>query len=238
MSGYCTAEDVRRALQDVDLEGETAVEFAQDAIEGQTEWLRKRTGRHWYDSTVSGLFDGVESYGEDVLDVPSTPHPGPAVLRHHDQRNYPKRTAGPYTSVTLTKRDVSSLTSLDIRDPSGGTTDWVADSRFASGRGEDYYLQVDPSSGQSVVYLHAGSLPAMWNYSSAVIASYDYGQDGVPETIRRAVAMRAAADLVMDDDGDVGVPDSGQLVSVQSKADQLREQADDLLSPWMHTPIA
>jgi len=50
----------------------------------------------------------------------------------------------------------------------------------------------------------------------------------VPPSIREAVAARAAVPVVLDDDARTAVPDDGQLTSRSDRADELREQYQDV----------
>jgi len=61
---------------------------------------------------------------------------------------------------------------------------------------------------------------------------HDIGDEGIPGTVRDAVSMRAAAKLVIDDEASISIPDNGQLVNVQTKAQQWREAAEDLLEDY------
>lgn len=236
-SGYCTAEDVRRVLQDVEFTGalaEDANQAVEDAITAQSEWLQETTNRHWYDPNPADalLYSDPLTHSEDALDVPSSPHSGHTQTPKGSasggpKPRYPVRMSGPYTRVKLSRRDVTDITELLIRDNSGDYEDWVNDKD--EGRGEDYYVQVDDADGWSRLYLHTGSLGRLASYGSAVIATYEYGIEGITDTVRRAVAFRAAAELIIDDEASIGIPDQGQLVNVQTKAEQYREKAAELL---------
>lgn len=238
MPGYCTPEDVRKALQDASLQAETGLEFVEPAIESQSKWLRQHTKRHWFDSSdVAGLFDSARTVTGLSLDVPHGPHSKDRQLfRDEHGIHYPTTHAGPYAKIRLPYHDVQSVDTLDVRQRGGGVEDWTATQ--AEGRGEDYYLLTESESKVSHLYIHAGTLGVYSDYDDLLTLDLTYGTDGIPETIRRAVALRAGADLVMDDDGQVGVPDSGQLVSVQSKAEEMRTTAESLLEKFMRTPVA
>jgi hypothetical protein len=238
MPGYCTEEDVQRALQESDLTGDVASAFVDPAIAGQTEWVRKRTKRHWYDSgdQTGDLFTAPVTVTNEQCSIPSTRHPEARQFKFDDPRQYPKLMAGPYTRIGLAKRALDTLTTLEVRDRAGDLSDWT--SEMTEGRGEDYYTHTDPHSDRSYVYLRGGALPALWDYADAVRVTYDYGIDGIPDTIRRAVAFRAGAELVLDDDVKTMIQDSGQLVNVETKAQAMRNRAEELLSPYMTTPVA
>lgn len=238
--GYCTADDVRQALQEASLdaagEGPLSQSIVEAAIDGQTDWIRRRTDGHWFDTAASSgsiLPTSPRSYGEDVVDVPSTPHAQHNQLLDDTERRYPRQITGRYTRVTLAKRWVDSLTSLEVRDGPSEWSDWVAAADKESGRGNEYYLQTDPETGLSHVYLDTGSLGPLRRYEDAVVATYDYGHDGIPGAIRRGQAALAGADLVMDDDVKTAMPDNGQLIAVGTKADRLIKQAMRLLGPFL-----
>lgn len=246
-NGYCKIEDVRKVLQEKELTGELSGEFILSAIVGQTEWVQETTNRHWFDPNQEAYGgDYGDIYGDspplpaeplvhanDELSIPSTKHAGNQQMQvaAAKQAAYPVRHSGPYTRVKLTRRDVRQITALNVRNNSGGQDDWVADN--TEGRGEDYYLQVNSHDGFSYLYLHTRSLPRLPGYGNAVLATYEYGIEGVSNTVRRAVALKAAAQLVLDDDAQIGIPDSGQLVSLESKAQAMERQAEELLDIHM-----
>lgn len=240
--GYATPEDVRRALQESVRafdDAELSEEFVLSAIYGQTEWIREKTDRHWFEP------DGIEEddegilpsapleYADDELDIPSSPHSDNAQLFRSDingvRSRYPQRYAGPYTRVRTFRRDVSDISSLLIRNQGGDYNDWVTDDSKSEGRGEDYYTHMIDSTGSSYIYLNTRSLPSLSDYGAAVVATYQYGRDTIPNTVRRAVAFRAGAELLRDDESAVGIPDSGQLVQLDTKADAMESKGNELL---------
>lgn len=240
-TGYCTIDDVRRALREKDLPGDAAQDstIVVDAITGQTEWLRSTTGTHFY--VAGGIGEdnddlvptAARSHGPESLDIPSTPHPQHSTMRSASRDRYPHRTHGPYCRLPLGKRDVDSLQTLEVRDPGGGWTDWVADSSKTAG--DDYELFVDPGGtpSQSYVHVRAASLPPLQHFDGAVRATYDYGTSELPRTVRRAVGMQAAAQLLTDDEAALGIPDSGQMVNAESKVQTMERQAEELLEAYL-----
>jgi hypothetical protein len=68
--GYCTLDDLRRALQESDLPGDVSQEkrLAVDAITAQTEWLEKTLKRHWYAPTGADILDEASE-----IDIPTAP---------------------------------------------------------------------------------------------------------------------------------------------------------------------
>ncbi|MDQ2052844.1 hypothetical protein RBH26_20595 [Natronolimnohabitans sp. A-GB9] len=236
--GYCTVDDVRRAWQRAEFSRGLEVEDNQavvDAITSQAEWLQEHTNRHWYapDGLEEDDHDIIPTepltHSEDELDIPSSPHAGPQQMQvaASRQARYPVRHAGPYTRVKLSRRDVVDMTELLVRDNSGNVTDWV--SEYARGRGKDYYLNSDDSSGFTYLYLHCGTLPKLRDYDNAVVATYEWGIDELSNTVRRAIAMRALAQLLTDDDSALGIPEDANLVPAESKIQALERQAEELL---------
>lgn len=232
--GYCSLEDVRKALQETEVsfgDAELDEDFVEAAITAQTEWLQETTNRHWYepDATDDLLPAEPLTHSHDELDIPSTPHADHVQMQTaaHRGRRYPVRHAGPYTRVLLSRRDVVEVTELLLRDNTGDVDDWVE--KRVEGRGEDYYVQVDDANGASRLYLHTGPLPGLRDYGNAVIATYEYGIDSIPQTVRRAVAFKAGAELLRDDESSIGIPDNGNLVSLDTKADKMEEKANELL---------
>jgi len=239
--GYCTVEDVRRTLQDAELTGALAEDDERavvQAITAQSEWLRATTGRHWYEP------DGIEEDTHDLVptelksrdgeehDIPSTPHPQHSTMFNERRGRYPLKMVGPYTKVRLDKHYAEEITALDVRDVSGSFEDWMEASDKTEDEDWELYVEPGSSSSPSYAYLNVHSLPPLQHYSGAVRVSYTYGDEGIPGTVRDAVSLRAAAKLVIDDEEVTAIPDSGQLISVQTKAQQWRDAADDLLEVY------
>lgn len=243
-TGYCTVPDVRRALQRAEFTGileEADNRAVVDAITSQTAWLRDATSRHWYEP------DGISEDTHDLIpaapktrereeqDIPSTPHAGPSQMQFaaSKQARYPVRNNDPYTRVKLDKHAATSLTALEVKTQTGEYVDWVASNRHDEGA--DYELYVEPGSTDSPSYidLRASLVPSLSNYSNAVRASYDYGVEDVPGTVRRAVAMKAAAQLLApDDEASLGIPENANLQAVETKVQALERQAEQLLEAY------
>jgi len=75
-TGYCTLDDVRRALRKAGLPGDADQDkdIAVDAIAGQTQWVEKNTHRHWYVSNgigedTEGLFPTTALSRDDEHDI-------------------------------------------------------------------------------------------------------------------------------------------------------------------------
>jgi len=248
-TGYCTVDDVRRVLLETDIEfnsgalGAAGSQAVVDAIAGQSEWLRSQTTAHWY--VPGGVAGDTQAlvptapceFGPETRDIPTTPHPQHSTTFQADRGRYPHRTAGPYCRLRLSRAGVDTLQSLTIREASGGRTDWVA---AADKQPPDEYELVSEASEplpQSYLHLRAAALPPLRQYDHAVRVTYEYGIPELPGTIRRVVALRAAAELVADDEFQAAIPDSGQLVNVETKGQRFESAADDLLEPYRQHPI-
>jgi hypothetical protein len=244
--GYCEPADVRRVLQESEFSGALNADplIVEQAITSQSEATREFTDRHWYDADAGAdalVATGPLSAEEIRVDVPSSPHPQDRQLFVHERERYPVTTDGPYARVRLPHCAVSSLSSLYVRDRSGGVTDWVVDAEHEEGRGEDFYLTTATDggkAGRSYLHVRAAALPPVTNYRGLLTLEYDYGRDEIPDSVRRATAFLAAHELVIDDEEAVGIPDNGQLVNVETKADQFKSRALTLLDPYLSGTVA
>jgi hypothetical protein len=236
-TGYCIVDDVRRALRQADLPGDAQQdrEIVLDAIEGTTEWLRKSLDAHFYvPGGVTGDTDNlvpstVRTRGPEHLDIPSTPHTQHSSLFTEGRHRHPLKTSGPFVSIPLDKQDVQSISTLDVRDASGDFEDWVAASGKTSG--DDYRLVTEASTpGRSKLELRAASLPALRHYDRAVSVTYDYGTAELPQTVRRAVAFKAAAELA--EDAVLQIPQQTEIYDVESLADFFDRKASEKLAEY------
>lgn len=247
-TGYCTVADVRRALQETVREFDSGAwgadqnQVVVDAITAQTEWLEKTLSRHWY---VPG---GVAEDDRDLIPTsPNTRTDEESIqtgsgLVVDGSLPAPRQYQGSYTRIELARRDAEAITSLRVRRD-GDYSDWVASNEFSGGTypdalGEDYFLRVN-NGGVSHLYIDTDQLynedDDQWRVDSwvnAVYVSFDYGHEGLPQTIRRAVAFRAGAELLTDDQASLAIPDDGALVSVETKKQALESRADELMEPY------
>jgi hypothetical protein len=242
--GYCTTEDVREVLQETSAafgSNELDTAFVEAAILGESERIQETTNRHWYVPTAPAsvlVSDSPRTHSEDEQDIKAGPHAGNSQLfeaRRTGQAKpeYPVLHGQRYTRVQLFRRDVSAITELLVRQTDGSYDDWTTDPDIVQGRGEDYYLQVNDSTGITYLYLNAAALSPLSDYGAAVIATYEYGVDELPKTVRQATASRAAASLLREDETKQAIPDDGQLVSLDSKADELEDRAERLMKIHM-----
>jgi len=275
--GYCTLEDVRRALRKANLPGDVEQDelIAVDAIAAETEPLEKELKRHWFEP------DGIDE--ADAIDIPTGPknrddehdisrhaamvHGDSEIERHRHSANSdallesgpryerrrrrdwsePKREirlatgdifeedVPAYTRIQLDRRDVDAVNTLSVINADGGYDDWVESDEYSGGvgnqhRGEDYWVRVN-NGGWSELYLDVHAMDDdLASLSNAVYIDIDYGHEGIPRNVRRAVALRAGAELV--EEAVIEIPQNATVYNVETKADEMREKADDLLEVY------
>ena len=238
--GYCTLEDVRRALRMADLPGDISQDeqIAVDAITAETEPLERSLKRHFYEP--QGITEA------DAVDIPTAPK------TRDDEESIPtggahivgepvtpKTWQGSYTRIELARRYAESIDELLVRAPDG-YEDWVASDEYAGGMwpdavGDDYYLRIN-NGGLSQLYLDTANLldedgePLIGSYSNAVYVTFTYGHEGIPSAARRAVALRAAAEFA--EEATVQIPENATVYNVETKADRMREKAGELLEEY------
>lgn len=254
---YCEVEDVKEALQEADsnidgTDGPLQTDYVEAAIFGASRWLRTTASAHWYDSNAAAsdlISTSAATTAGRTLSVPSAAHPPRGQLRHTDKTGgptrYPTTHAGPYCKVTLPVNQVESIDTLNVRDRGGDETDWVADSDFTEGRGDDYYLDTDGGArGRSYLYIHAGTLGSRVHYDDVLRVDLSYGRDWDSnpwDDVRRGVAALAAAQLITDDDVLTQLPDQGALIGLDTQAQRLVNIAmsePGYLQPYMAAPVA
>lgn len=278
-TGYCTLEDLRRALQKADLPGDLSRDnqIAVDAISSQSIWLERTYKRHWYEP------DGIDDAEE--IDIPQSPktrddeydiprHGGlvhgesereryrfrensDALLEsdpRHDRRRRelrrdPKReiriatgeyldgfeeNLPAYTRIRLDRKDVDTLNSLHVIGDDGRYTDWVDDSEYDGGaglmhRGEDFWARTN-NDGISELYIDVHSLDDdIASLSNAVYLDFDYGSEGIPRNVRRAVACFAAAEFA--EEATIQIPENATIYNVETLSEKLQTKAEKLLEP-------
>lgn len=245
MTAYAEVADVRKVLQKHadDVKGTLGTEFIEASIHGVSEWFARQTNGHWFDSNLDSdieLRDTTANSASDVvLDVPASPHAQDrriiSPVRH---AQYPVTVAGRYAEIPLAHLYVTSITKLEVRDRDGDVTDWVADSSFTEGRGEEYYLQSrgQNSYGRTYLYIDARQIGARVNFDRLLTLAYDYGLDAQTDgwdDVKRGIAALAAAQVVTDDDVLAQIPDSGQLIGVDTQHQQLVDIADSYLGEYV-----
>ncbi|GAA0539706.1 hypothetical protein ABNG02_15685 [Halorubrum ejinorense] len=243
--GYCTLEDVRRALRKADLPGDIPQDqrIAVDAITAETEPLEKSLKRHWYAA------DGADILTEaDAVTIPTAPKTrddeydfptGAAQLVGEPAT--PKTSQGDYAKIDLDRRDAESIAALHVRTEDGTYEDWVASDDYTEGSwppsGEDYYLRVN-NGGWSRLYLDTTNFLkeddddeyVLDAWANAVYAEFSYGHEGIPSNVRRAVALRAGAELA--EEAVIEIPSNASVYNIETKADAMREKADELLEVY------
>jgi len=278
--GYCTLEDVRRALRKADLPGDVGQDeqIAVDAITAETEPLERSLSRHFYEP------DGISE--ATAVTIPTTPksrddehdirrhgalaHGASERDRHryrknsdallesdprHDRRRRehrrdPKREIAlatgeyhdgyhddrpAYTRIRHGRNYVQELTKLLVIGEGGSYTDWVASDAYDGGvglerRGEDYWVRIN-NGGVSELYIDVHALDDdLASLSNAVYVEFDHGHEGIPQAVRRAVAMRAGATLV--EDAVIEIPQNATVYNIETKAEEMRSEADRLLEEY------
>jgi len=280
--GYCTLEDVRRALRKAGLPGDVAQDerIAVDAILAETEPLERSLSRHFYEpggideATVVTVATEPKTR-DDEHDLPT--HAGlvhgaserdryryrensdallesdPRSDRRRKSRREPKRelriaigdaealeppideTRPAYTRIRLERHYVDAINKLLVIGPDGAYTDWVAEADYDGGvglehRGSEYWVRIN-SGGVSELYLDVHAMADDLNsLSNAVYVDFDHGHSGIPRAVRRAVALRAGAELV--EESVVEIPDNATIYGIETKAEEMREKADTLLEEY------
>ncbi|WP_137288835.1 hypothetical protein [Natronorubrum halophilum] len=242
--GYCTLEDVRRALRKSDLPGDISQDeqIAIDAIVAETEPLEKSLKRHWHVSVDDSILDEA-----DAIDIPTEPKTrddeediptGGASIAGEPVT--PKTYQQGYTKIRLARRDAESVSQLLVATEDG-YEDWTASDDYEGGSfpdalGDDYYLRVN-NGGWSELYLDTDHFldedgePILDSYANAVYVFFEYGHEGIPKNVRRAVALRAGTELV--EEAVIAIPENATLYNVETKANEMRTKADDLLEVYL-----
>ncbi|MEA5387121.1 hypothetical protein VB779_08670 [Haloarculaceae archaeon H-GB11] len=218
--------------------------MAVDAITAQTEPLEKSLKRHWYAPTGAPILDEASA-----IDIPTSPKtrddeediPTSSAFVVDESGPTPKTTQGTYAAIDLARRDAESISALHVRTSDGTYEDWAGSADYTEGSwppsGEDYYLRVN-NGGWSRLYLDTENLLAededdeyvLDSFANAVYVTWEYGHEGIPQNVRRAVAFRAASDFV--DEAAVQIPENARVRSVESLADQFERKADELLEVY------
>jgi hypothetical protein len=140
-----------------------------------------------------------------------------------------------YTRITFDRRDVKSVNKLLVIGEDGSYTDWVDSDDYDGGvglehRGKDYWVRIN-NGGWSELYIDVYSLDDdLASLSNAVYVDLDYGHEGIPRNVRRAVALRAGAELV--EEAVIEIPQNATIYNIETKADEMREKADELLEVY------
>jgi hypothetical protein len=153
-----------------------------------------------------------------------------------EYRDVPYDDAPPaYTRIRFDRRDVQAINGLHVIGEDGTYTDWVASTDYDGGvgkthRGEDYWVRVN-NGGDSELYLDVHALDdEIASLSNAVYVDFDYGHEGIPRAIRRVVAFRVGANIT--EEAAMQIPENAKVYNVESKAAEMREEADRLLEEY------
>lgn len=144
-----------------------------------------------------------------------------------------------YTRLRLGRKDVSAVSELLVIDGDGAYEDWAAEKTGGIGqsnRGDDWWVRIN-NKGVAELYLDVHAMDDdIASFANAVYVDIDYGQEGLPMDVRRGVAHLAAAELVVDDELVVSIPDNGQLVGVETKADRWERIGKTKLEAHIENP--
>ncbi len=145
------------------------------------------------------------------------------------------RSRSAYTRIKLERRDVTAVNELYVVNADGAFDDWVESDDFTGGvgnqfRGQDYWVRIN-NGGIAELYLNVHSMDDdIASLSNAVYLDIDYGHEGIPRRIRRAVALRAGAELV--EEAVIEIPQNATIYNIETKADEMRSKADELLEAF------
>lgn len=239
--GYCTLDDLRRALREAGLPGdaEQDPQIAVDAITAETEPLQRSLKRHFYEPT------GIDEASEVTIptepktrdDEESIPTGGVSLS---GEPTTPKTWQGSYTRIQLGRNYAKQINKLLVQGADGSYTDWVTSDEYSGGQwpdaiGEDYFLRVN-NGGVSQLYIDSQNFldedgePIVDSFANVVYVDFDYGHEGIPQAVRRAVALRAGAELV--EEAVIEIPQNATVYNIETKAEKMREKADELLAEY------
>lgn len=139
-----------------------------------------------------------------------------------------------YTRIRLARRDVEAINELYVVNADGGFDEWTAGD-YDGGvgnqhRGKDWWVRVN-NGGWSELYLDVHAMDDdLVSLSKAVYVDLDYGHEGIPRNVRRAVALRAGAEFA--EEAAMQIPENATVYNVETKAEKMRERADELLEVY------
>lgn len=149
-----------------------------------------------------------------------------------------------YTRIPLARKDADAVNSLHIANADGGYDDWVASNDYSGGvgfdqhAGDDFYVRIN-SGGAASLNIDVHSLDDdLFTLSNAIVIDYDFGTDGLPQSVRQGVAKLAASWLADNEEFRSAIPNDGQLVDVETKADRWERQGRQQLQPHIEEPYA
>jgi len=154
---------------------------------------------------------------------------------------HPREERPAYTPVEFARKDVTAVNELLVVNADGGFDDWTAGDYTGgvgiTNRGSDWWVRVN-NRGISQLYLDINALDDdIASLSKAVYVDFAYGDSELTMTVRRGVAHLAAAILIVDDEFQAGLPDNGQLINVETKAERWERKGKELLAEhWVRDP--
>lgn len=144
-----------------------------------------------------------------------------------------------YTRITLERKDVTDVTELLVIDGAAAYEDWTEEKDGGVGnqyRGQDWWVRIN-NKGVAELYLDVHAMADdIASFANAVYVEIEYGRDELPKHIRRGVAQLVAAELVLEDELVVSIPDDGQLIGVETKAERWERHGREKLKPHVERP--
>ena len=141
-----------------------------------------------------------------------------------------------YTRIGLERKDVEAVNELLVVNADGAFDDWTEERNGGVGvqnRGEDWWVRRN-NLGRAELYLDVHEMDDdIASLANAVYVDIDYGKSDVPTHVRRGTALLAASELVLDDEYVTAIPDSGQLINVETKAERWARQGVQKLEAYI-----
>ena len=154
---------------------------------------------------------------------------------------HPRKETPAYTPIELARKDVTTINELLVTNAEGGLDDWTGPNYTGgigkANQGADWWVRVN-NRGVPQLYLDINALDDdLASLSKAVYVDFAYGDSELTMTVRRGVAHLAAAILIVDDEFQAGLPDNGQLINVETKAERWERKGKELLAEhWVRDP--
>lgn len=239
--------------------GESNHDVVVRAIQAQEEWIDKELHTHFY--VPNGLDEDDENVVPTTTKQRTDEHDIPtSSIVVAGRQPEPKLFRDWYTRFQFDRRHVQSLNQLLVRMPDGEYEDWTETKTggvWPDALNQDYMIRVN-NGGVSQLNLDTSyflkqeardllddadtyderrlsGVEEQWEFDqwrNAVYVDIEYGHEGLPQTIRRAVALRVASELLMDDQANLGLPEQSQLVNAESKKQAYQDKAEELLEPY------
>ena len=132
--------------------------------------------------------------------------------------------------VYLDRMEVREVESLKV-STGYDVVDYISNSSYQEGRNKDFWI----NKIEGVIWIRNLQRFEKANW---VEVTYTYGEDFVPHDIRVAAALMAAAEMIEGEGGSYMLPEGGDGVTLQSRSERFRSQAESKLSRHVYyTPV-